>query len=301
MGTIWCDPMGVGVGCAGVIAPDLSATLAPIAAISTSQINTPGAAVADFVVPLEAAPGVDLGGGGGGTFVFDPLAGAPTAGAYGYLDPSVTAPAPVDTTAPVLDPTLAAAIGLDPALSAPLTSIAANAPTVYGLDTAGQPQTTFTTTVTLAAPTTSVFDPSLLPVLPTTSPSPTTGIFPAPAPTSYTPPATPTSISVFDPSLLPQIPSPNVTPYSGILPPVAPLPASAAPSLLSRIANAIKQATGGGGGGGGGTPGTGGAAKPGTAGTTAKPAQANVAGGPGLLWIVLIGAVIYLVARKDGA
>ena len=275
-GTIFCDPMGVGVGCAGVIGADISPAVAAIPG---------GGGLADFVVPLEAAP--DLFSTGGGGYIVDPLAG-------GFIDPTVASTAPTlgNITQPI-DPTVGTAIASGPGTGAILDT----SQTVYGIDPAtGQPYTTFTVQSLPAGPT--LTDLQNLPLInPPTIPS-------------YTPPIDTTGqlasvsqvpTSVFDPSLLPNVGIPT-TPYGGILPPVQPA-APPAPSLLSRLGQAVSKALGGSGGGAGGGAGAG--TPPKGTGTTQppKPMQAGVAGGllggGSILPLLVVGLVAYLAFKKE--
>lgn len=262
-GTIWCDPMGIGTGCAGVIGADLSPAIQ-------------GVNVADFVVPLEQAP--DLGGGGGGGFIFDPLAGA-------GVDPSLLAPTPLPAT---VDPTLGLAIASAPSSAAGDTQI--GAPAILDPTTG---QYVFSTTVTPGVDLPTLFN---LPTVNVNNPNligaPTSYVTQGSPGTVTTPP-----ISVFDPSLLPPVSIPT-TPTAGILPPLQPLPPSAAPSVFNRIGQALKNAASGlSGGSAGGAAGGAGTARPPTG--TMPTTQAGVLGGLNLWAILVIGGIAYLVFRKE--
>jgi len=240
--------------------------------------------MADLSLSLEAVP---AGGGGGGVggFVFDPLAGITT-------DPTVYVTAPDLSTTPA-SPTIGGAVDLSPTGGTSISSSTLPAETpIGGIGTidpsTGLPVFSVTTAV---GPTQS--DLNNLPLInPVTIPS-----YLPPIDATTGQPTSVSSISVFDPSQLPNVTAP-VTPYGGILPPVQPA-APPPPSLLSRIGQAVKGALSGTSGGS-----TGGAAPPRAPGTTPatqpEPTTASILGTGTLFPWLLIGAIAYLVFRKDG-
>jgi hypothetical protein len=243
---------------------------------------------------LTAAAG-DIGGGalsasgGGGGFVFDPLAGLTT-------DPTVYVTAPDLSTTPV-SPTIGGAVDLSPTGGSSIGSSTLPAETPIGSTGTIDPSTGLPVFVTTTAVGPTLSDLNNLPLInPVTIPSylpPIDAGTGQPTTVSTFPP-----ISVFDPSQLPNVTAP-VTPYGGILPPVQP-PAPPAPSLLSRIGNAIKQAASGLSGGSAGGP----TAPPRAPGTTPaqqpKPTTAGILGTGSLFPWLLLGGIAYLVFRKDG-